>query len=146
MNWFQVYLKAIVSKKLCQCINIENLIDGIKNPETDSHIYDHLVFCFVLFIKTSARKKSDQIRRSVVSDSLWPHELQHARPPCPSPTPGVHSDSCPLSQWCHPLISRQEERGRCGEWACGQGGEGEGGTNWETRIDIYTLPWGHSFH
>ena len=42
--------------------------------------------------------RSDQISRSVVSDSLRPHELQHARPPCPSPTPGVHSDSCPSSQ------------------------------------------------
>ena len=42
---------------------------------------------------------------SVVSDSLWPHELQHARPPCPSPTPRVHSDSGPLSRWCHPAIS-----------------------------------------
>ena len=40
-----------------------------------------------------------------MSDSLRPHELQHARPPCPSPTPGVHSDSRPLSQWCHPAIS-----------------------------------------
>ena len=42
---------------------------------------------------------------SVVSDSLWPHETQHARPPCPSPTPGVHSDLRPSSQWCHPAIS-----------------------------------------
>ena len=42
---------------------------------------------------------------SVVSDSLWPHELQHARPPCPSPTPRVYSNSCPLSRWCHPAIS-----------------------------------------
>ena len=41
----------------------------------------------------------------VVSDSLRPHELQNARPPCPSPTPGVHLDSCPSSQWCHPAIS-----------------------------------------
>ena len=40
-----------------------------------------------------------------MSDSLQPHESQHARPPCPSPTPGVHSDSCPSSQWCHPAIS-----------------------------------------
>ena len=46
-----------------------------------------------------------QFSRSVVSDSLQPHELQHARPPCPSPTPGVHSNSRPLSQWCHPTIS-----------------------------------------
>ena len=43
--------------------------------------------------------------RSVMSDSLWPQELQHARPPCPSLTPGVHSDSHPSSQWFHPAIS-----------------------------------------
>ena len=48
---------------------------------------------------------SVQFRRSVVSDSLRPHESQHTRPPCPSPTPGVHSDSRPLSQRCHPAIS-----------------------------------------
>ena len=46
-----------------------------------------------------------QFSCSVVSDSLQPHESQHARPPCPSPTPGVHSDSRPSSQWCHPAIS-----------------------------------------
>ena len=40
-----------------------------------------------------------------MSDSLWPHESQHARPPCPSLTPGVHSNSCPSSRWCHPAIS-----------------------------------------
>ena len=50
-------------------------------------------------------KSSVQFSRSVVSDSLQPHELQHARPPCPSPTPRVHSDSHPSSQWCHPAIS-----------------------------------------
>ena len=48
---------------------------------------------------------SVQFSCSGVSDSLWPHELQHARPPCPSPTPGIHPNSCPLSQWCHPTIS-----------------------------------------
>ena len=48
---------------------------------------------------------SFQFSGSVVSDSLWPHEPQHARPPCPSPTPGVYPNSCPLSQWCHPPIS-----------------------------------------
>ena len=48
---------------------------------------------------------SVQFSRSVVSDSLWPHEPQHARPPCPSPTPGVHPNPCPLSRWCHPTIS-----------------------------------------
>ena len=48
---------------------------------------------------------SVQFSRSVVSNSLRRHELQHARPPCPSPTPRVHPNSCPLSQWCHPAIS-----------------------------------------
>ena len=46
-----------------------------------------------------------QFSHSVVSDSLQPHGLQHARPPCPSPTPRAYSDSCPLSRWCHPTIS-----------------------------------------
>ena len=48
---------------------------------------------------------SVQFSRSVLSDSLRPHESQHIRPPCPSPTPGVHSDSRPSSSWCHPAIS-----------------------------------------
>ena len=42
--------------------------------------------------------------RSVVSNSLWPHEPQHSRPPCPSPTPRVHPNPCPLNRWCHPTI------------------------------------------
>ena len=46
-----------------------------------------------------------QFSHSVMSDSLWPHGLQHARPPCPSPTHGVYLNSCPLSQWCYPIIS-----------------------------------------
>ena len=50
-------------------------------------------------------RSSVQFSRSVMSDSLQPHESQHARPPCPSPTPRVHPSSCPLSQWCHPSIS-----------------------------------------
>ena len=48
---------------------------------------------------------SVQFSHSVVSDTLWPHESQHTRPPCPSPTPGVYSNSCPSSRWCHPAIS-----------------------------------------
>ena len=52
----------------------------------------------------SVQFSSVQFSHSVVSDSLRPHASQHARPPCPSPTPGVYSNSCPLSQWCHPTI------------------------------------------
>ena len=48
---------------------------------------------------------SVQFSRSVMSDVLQPHELQHARPPCPSPSPGVHPNSCPSSRWYHPAIS-----------------------------------------
>ena len=50
-------------------------------------------------------QSSVQFSHSFVSDSLRPHEPQHARPPCPSPTPGVHPNPCPLSLWCHPTIS-----------------------------------------
>ena len=48
---------------------------------------------------------SVQVSRSVVSNSLWSHQPQHTRPPCPSPASGVYSDPCPLSRWCHPTIS-----------------------------------------
>ena len=61
-------------------------------------IYKYLYI--ILFIFDSV-----QCSHSVVSDSLQPHGLQHARPPCPSPTPGAYSNSCPLSRWCHPTIS-----------------------------------------
>ena len=49
--------------------------------------------------------QSVQFSCSAVSDSLWPHKLQHTRPPCPSPTPEVHPNPCPLNRWCHPTIS-----------------------------------------
>ena len=50
-------------------------------------------------------QQSVQFSRSVMSYSLEPHKLQHTRPPCPSPTPGVHTNPCPSSRWCHPTIS-----------------------------------------
>ena len=56
-------------------------------------------------IKLGKLFSSVQFSCSVMSDSLQPHELQHARPPCPSPTPRVYSNSCPSSRWCHPAIS-----------------------------------------
>ena len=65
-----------------------------------------IVEFFILnYLLNYAVLDSVQFSHSVVSDSLWLHELQHARPPCPSPTPGVHSNSCPWSQCCHPTIS-----------------------------------------
>ena len=80
---------------------------------------DHLIHSFALYVSPLVEKKelkklsSVQFGRSVVSNSLWLHGLQHERPPCPSPTPEVYWNSCPLNQWtsidaiqpCHPLLS-----------------------------------------
>ena len=57
------------------------------------------------FITELRSHMTHQFSHSVVSDSLRPHGVQHARPPCPSPTPRVYSNSCPFNQWCHPTIS-----------------------------------------
>ena len=74
----------------------------------------HREFCSILCNELSGKRNwkridtcisSVQFNHSVLSDSLPPRELQHARPPCPSPTPGVHPNSCPLRRWCHPAIS-----------------------------------------
>ena len=64
--------------------------------ESSLGLFKFLYICYVL---------SFQFSNSVVSNTLWPHGLQHARPPCPSPAPRVHPNSCPLSWWCHPTIS-----------------------------------------
>ena len=76
-------------------------------PSTNNNYFFSKSRRWNLSIKQSIKPtiSSVQFSSSVMSDSLWSHELQHARPPCPSPTPRVHSDSCPSSQWCHPAIS-----------------------------------------
>ena len=61
-------------------------------------IFSQSLKCYLIF-------SSVRFSHSVMSDSLWSHGLQHARPPCQSPTPWVYSYSCPLSWWCHPIIS-----------------------------------------
>ena len=60
---------------------------------------------FYCIAKWISYRNTYQFSCSVVSDSLCPHGLQHARPPCPSPTPGACSNSCPSSRWCHPTSS-----------------------------------------
>ena len=88
-----------------------------KNTGVGSHALLHGIFPIqesnpgllhceqILYCLSPPELPSVQFNRSVVSDSLRPHESQHTRPPCPSPTPGVHPNSCPSSQWCHPAIS-----------------------------------------
>ena len=71
--------------------------------QRESEIFFFLLDPFIIW--TMRVFSSVQFSCSVVSDSLQPHESQHTRPPCPSPTPGVYSNSCPSSQWCHPAIS-----------------------------------------
>ena len=68
---------------------------------------NHLILCHLLLLLTSIfpNISSVQFSCSVVSNSLRPHESQHARPHCPSPTPGVYPNVCPSSRWCHPAIS-----------------------------------------
>ena len=69
---------------------------------------DILIVCvcgWILNKKLALLLSSVQFSCSVVYNSLWPHGLQHIRPPCPSPTPGAYSNSCPLNRWCHPTIS-----------------------------------------
>ena len=81
------------------CENFPTLIIAQKQPQIiNKHKNIWLCFSTTLFKKTS----SVQFSCSVVSNSFQPHELQHARPPCPSTTSGVYPNSCPLSRWCHP--------------------------------------------
>ena len=63
------------------------------------------VHIMLTLMVSCSNRHSVQFSRSVVSNSLQPHELQHAKPPCPSPTPRVYSNSCPLCWWCHPTFS-----------------------------------------
>ena len=72
------------------------------SPSEDTFFND---FYFLLYILVLLFYHSVKFSHSVVSDSLWPHEPQYTRPPCPSPTPGVYPNSCPLSRWSHSSIS-----------------------------------------
>ena len=79
----------------CQTLHIQMKLQNNLKIERGSCRLLNPIFAF----------SSVQFSQSVLSDSLQPHESQHARPPCPSPTPGVHTNPCPLSRWCHPVIS-----------------------------------------
>ena len=82
-----------------------SLKDGLQSENEDiAWSYNDWLFQWG-FPDTEDWLKVIQFSRSVMSDSLWPHGLQHTRLPCPSPTPEACSNSCPLSRWCHPTIS-----------------------------------------
>ena len=69
------------------------------------HEKDWIPFDPINFKVFSLHKFTVGVSRSVVSESLWPHELEHTRLPCPPPSPTVYLNSCPVSRWCHPTIS-----------------------------------------
>ena len=74
-------------------------------PFLFASFFIHLIWSWRYIYRSRVCQTWNQFSHSVVSDSLQPHGVQHARLPCPSPTPGVHSNSCPLCWWCHPTIS-----------------------------------------
>ena len=80
-------------------------IFGLSKQKNEFPIKCYVKVCSCRSLGNGVIRKSVQFSRSLVSDFLRPHELQHTRPPCPSPTPRDYSNSCPLSQWCHPAIS-----------------------------------------
>ena len=92
----QVSLSITNSQSLLKLISIESVMPS-----------KHFVLCCLLLLMPLIFSiiSSVQFSSSVMSDSLWPHESQHARPPCPSPTPGVYPNPCPSSRWWHPAIS-----------------------------------------
>ena len=97
VQWFRLHAsKAECRFDLWLGAKIPHAMQGSKKKKNDSGKY---------LKELKAPFNSVQFSCSVVSSSLPSHALQHARLPCPSPTPGVYSNSCPLSQWCHPTIS-----------------------------------------
>ena len=83
-------------------ITVEKILPYIMSPKRQSL---NLLQIGGVFWTTMIKQVFSQFSCSFVSDSLWPHGLQHTRLPCPSPTPRAYPNSCPLSPWCHPTIS-----------------------------------------
>ena len=96
IHFYLSFVKA--TRSLSRCIFLHMNVHLFQH-----HLLKRLIFAFYCFY--SFQFSSVQFSRSVVSDSFRPHESQHTRPSYPSPTPGVYSNSCPWSQWCHPAIS-----------------------------------------
>ena len=86
---------------------IKMLKSGDVTLSTKVHLVKAMVFPVVMYAceNWTIKKAVSSVQSLSRVQLLWPHELQHASPPCPSPTPGVYLNSCPLSWWCHPAIS-----------------------------------------
>ena len=94
------YINMISQTRILEWVAI-SFSRGSFQPKDQTHVSCSAGRFFIIWAtREVSNHYSVQFSSSVVSDCLWPHELQHARPPCPSPTPGVHSDSRPSSQWC----------------------------------------------
>ena len=89
--------------------SMDYVVHGVRKTWTQLSDFHFRVLNFKLYRSIAGILERTQLSsvwfsHSVMSDSLWPHEPQHARPPCPSPSPRVHTNLCPLSRWCHPTI------------------------------------------
>ena len=91
----KVYHKILIRST----INSRNMVPWSQQFKKTARVFSWMIYSFCMSIN------SVQFSRSVVCDSLRPHELQHARTSCPTPPPGAHQNPCPLSRWCHPTIS-----------------------------------------
>ena len=99
LYWWATVEASVVTHNECPCRAGKEKEEwkGAKNQPTNKHKNFKCSASLIISLV--------QFSRTVVSDSLWLHEPQHTRPPCPSPTPRVHPNPCPLSWWCHPTIS-----------------------------------------
>ena len=110
-SWGYSYCPYYTFASLSYGSQTSRLLDGSPSPsskweeEKSSDIFPRTALHVWFSTATCVQFTSVQFSRSVVSNSLRPHGLQHTRPPCPSPTSGVYPNSCPLSQWCHPTMS-----------------------------------------
>ena len=99
---FSIYFKLIW---LCIKNSHEQMYSNLLKLPAGLHWHRHLTYSPAVATVSLSGLSSVQFSCSIMSNSLWPHESQHAKPPCPSPSPGVHSNSRPSSWWCHPSIS-----------------------------------------
>ena len=95
---FKLFFSQVLSPSVTYCFTSSQSLPKVISLVLNCHPLAILIHSIHLI-------NSVQFSHSVMSDSLWPHEPQHAKPPCPSQTPRDYSNSCPSSQWCHPAIS-----------------------------------------